>query len=106
MASDVAALVRHTDQVVHLDDGEMAVLGPTPSAPSRSTPPHHKAPDHHQCERTAYDRPATSTTCTRRSTSSRPPWTQALRGRLDHRFATAHLGGIDLTPATCSACAG
>ena len=39
VASDVAALVRYTRQVVHLDDGELAVAhAPTASAPSPSTP--------------------------------------------------------------------
>ena len=34
VASDVAALVRYTHQVVHLDDGEIAIVGPTDSAPT------------------------------------------------------------------------
>ena len=39
---------------------------------------------------------STATTCARRSTSSRTRIRRALQGRLDDRFATARLGGINL----------
>ena len=98
VASDVAALVRSTRQVVHLDDGELAVLTRRrlphvrrSSARRRSSALHRRLGSV-DC----YDSAATRTSCTRRSTSSPPAIERALRGRLDERFATAHLGGIDL----------
>ena len=49
VASDVSALVRHTDQIVHLDDHEMAVLdaGRLPHLHPRR-PAHRQAARHHR----------------------------------------------------------
>lgn len=92
VASDPAAVVRHTDQVVHLDDGELAVVRadgfttPTPKTVTRVTD--HGASDKgdhpHLMHKEIHEQPAVVE--------------RALRGRLDHRFATAHLGGIELSP--------
>ena len=98
VASDVAALIGYTRQVVYLDDGELATITAdgyrTYTLDDRSTA---KSPstidwdvvgaeigDHahflHQGDRraAAHDR------------------ARALRGRLDERFDTAHLGGLNL----------
>ena len=99
VASDAAAVVRHTDQVVHLDDGELAVVradgyrtltldgSPTAKVPTTAAVsataldlgghPHHMHKEIHE-QPEAVER--------------------ALRGRVEARFATAHLGGLDLTP--------
>ncbi len=99
VASDATAIVRHTDQVVYLDDREMAVLradeyrtftlDAEETTKASSTSPASKAShdrgDHDSfLHKEIFEQPATVT--------------QALRGRIDRRFATAHLGGIDLTP--------
>jgi glutamine---fructose-6-phosphate transaminase (isomerizing) len=100
VASDVAALVRYTRQVIYLEDGEIATI---------------KATDYH----------TTSLTGTQNTNGTKTPTTvdadaddyelggfedymrkeiheqpdalrRALRGRLEDRFATARLGGINL----------
>ena len=72
VASDVAALVRYTRQVVHLDDGEIAVLDTegfhTTAMDERPVP---KSPSTVECGKTAPTSAAgTRTTCTRRSSTS------------------------------------
>src|SRR5882757_9029755 len=67
VASDIAALVRYTQRVVYLDDGELATL----RADDFMRKEMHEQPD-----------------AVRR----------ALVGRLDERFSTARLGGLDLDP--------
>jgi glucosamine--fructose-6-phosphate aminotransferase (isomerizing) len=98
VASDVAALVGYTRQVVYLDDGELATLTATGyrtfTLDARSTA---KSPstidwdvvgaeigDHaHYLIKEIQEQPRTVE--------------RALRGRLDERFSTAHLGGLNLT---------
>jgi glutamine---fructose-6-phosphate transaminase (isomerizing) len=97
VASDTAAIVRYTRQVVHLDDGELATITAggfnTFTADRQLT---HKSPttlegsaadyetgDHrHYMLKEILEQPAAAE--------------RALRGRLDDRFATAHLGGLEL----------
>jgi glutamine---fructose-6-phosphate transaminase (isomerizing) len=103
LASDVSALVRHTDQVVHLDDHEMAVVHadayrtftldarPTDKAPATTevtataliATAFDLAGHPHYMHKEMHEQPVTVA--------------QTLRGRLDRRFATAHLGGLDLS---------
>lgn len=70
-ASDVAALVRYTRQVVHLEDGELAVLKAdgfhTFASDARETA---KEPLTVDWDATTTTPAATSTTCSRRSPSS------------------------------------
>jgi len=98
VASDVAALIGYTRQVVYLDDGELATITAggyrTFTLDDRSTA---KSPstidwdvvgaeigDHaHYLIKEIQEQPRTVE--------------RALRGRLDDRFATAHLGGLNLT---------
>jgi glutamine---fructose-6-phosphate transaminase (isomerizing) len=98
VASDVAALVGYTRQVVYLDDGELATITAsgyrTYTLDDRSTA---KSPatidwdvigaeigDHaHYLQKEIAEQPKTLE--------------RALRGRLDERFATAHLGGLNLS---------
>src|SRR5262249_23517541 len=98
VASDVAALVGHTRQVVYLDDGELATLSAsgyhtftlddtatakTPSTIDRDVVGaeigHHA---HHPIKEIGEQSAAIG---------------RALAGRLDERFATARLGGLDMT---------
>jgi glucosamine--fructose-6-phosphate aminotransferase (isomerizing) len=103
VASDVSALVRHTDQVVHLDDHEMAVVHadayrtftldarPTDKAPATTdvtatdviATAFDLAGHPHYMHKEIHEQPVTVA--------------QTLRGRLDRRFASAHLGGLDLS---------
>ena len=98
VASDVSALVRHTDQIVHIDDHEMAVL----EAGSYRTftldaRPTDKRPATTEVAATAFDL-AGHEHYLHKEIHEQPEATErTLRGRLDRRFATAHLGGIRLT---------
>ncbi|MGI8578472.1 MAG: glutamine--fructose-6-phosphate transaminase (isomerizing) [Nocardioidaceae bacterium] len=97
VASDVAALVRYTAQVVHLDDGELATITadgfttftadrrPTYKQPTTvDVVPADFATDGHQhfMRKEMLEQPAAVE--------------RVMRGRLDERFGTAHLGGLNL----------
>jgi glucosamine--fructose-6-phosphate aminotransferase (isomerizing) len=99
VASDVAALVRYTRQVIYLDDGEVATI---------------RATDYHTTMLAGGQDACTKTPTTvdadagdyelgayqdymRKEIHEQPDaLRRALRGRLDDRFATARLGGINL----------
>ena len=99
VASDVAALVRHTSSVVHLEDGELAVV---------------TARDYRTFTRETHDTGRVPTTIEVADEDvalgdhghymakeiAEQPETVArmLRGRLDARFGTARLDGLNLTP--------
>ncbi len=98
-ASDVAALVRHTQQVVYLDDGEIACL--TESGYEVTTL------DAQRPEKTAARVEMTLAELdqehyahfTLKEIAEQPEVIErVLRGRLDDRFATARLGGLNLSP--------
>ncbi len=99
VASDLAALVRHTQRVVHLDDGELATV---------------RADDYRtstlQARRTDKTSTVVDVADDDYQLGGHPDFMQkemheqpeamrsALRGRLDERFSTAHLGGLGLDP--------
>src|SRR6201995_3008925 len=97
VASDVAALVRHTQQVVYLDDGEVAT-GRANGYQTRTLDNQQtsKQPMTVEAEDGDYELGAYEDYM-RKEIHEQP---QALRrvvsGRLDERFATARLGGINL----------
>ena len=97
VASDLAALVRYTTTVVHLSDGEMATLtaggfttyrqdltGTGSQAETLDIDPASYDPGEHESfmHKEMLEQPAATE--------------RALRGRLDERFGTAHLGGLEL----------
>ena len=99
VASDVAALVRHTDRVVHLNDGELATVTATGfrtfdrgNSPTSSEPVEISvaAEDlelsgyEHYMLKEIHEQPDAAA--------------MVLRGRLDERFATARLDGLGLDP--------
>ena len=113
-ASDVAALVRHTSQVVHLEDGEIALLRPgsystfdlqddrpgeslaeSGAAASRQitidgqVESYDKGGHRHYMHKEIHDQPD----AVRRS----------LGGRIDRRFQTTHLERLGLEPRDLSA---
>lgn len=98
-ASDMSALSRYTREVVHLDDGELAILKPggfevstmdatrtakTTVTLTTSNEDYDKGGHKHFLYKEIVDQPET----VRRT----------LSGRLDTRFNTSHLGGLNLDP--------
>jgi glucosamine--fructose-6-phosphate aminotransferase (isomerizing) len=97
VASDPAALVRHTQSVVHLDDGELAVvradgfetstLDGGPTAKTAST----IAWTDESFDKSGY------THYMRKEIAEQPEAIRrTLSGRLDSRFQTTHLGGVEM----------
>ncbi|HEY3683970.1 MAG TPA: glutamine--fructose-6-phosphate transaminase (isomerizing) [Streptosporangiaceae bacterium] len=99
VASDLAALVRHTQQVVHLEDGEIATLTAkafeTSTLDARSTT---RAPTTVDVTSGDYDTGGYEHFMRKEIGDQPDAVEQVLRGRLDDRFGTAHLGGLNLTP--------
>jgi glucosamine--fructose-6-phosphate aminotransferase (isomerizing) len=99
VASDVAALVRYTEQVVYLDDREVAVLEAggyrTVTLDDRPT---DKQPLTVQWGQEAYDRGAHEHFMLKEILEQPEACERTLKGRLDLQFSTAHLGGLNLSP--------
>lgn len=97
VASDVAALVAHTRQVVTLDDGEMATLKAddfrtytTEGSTTTATPTTV------EWEAESYDMGGHDTYMHKEITEQVDAVDRVLRGRIDDRFSTVHLGGLNL----------
>jgi glucosamine--fructose-6-phosphate aminotransferase (isomerizing) len=99
VASDLAALVRHTTTVAHLSDGELATVTASgfttfrrdltrTQTTAREVDVDPSAYEHGQID----GRPRMYTEMLEQPASVE----RALRGRLDERFATAHLGGLEM----------
>ncbi len=98
-ASDAGALVRHTQQVVYLDDGEVAEL--TPNAYRVMTldaSPSQKTPAEIDWSSETYDKGDYSHFTHKEIHEQPESVKRTLRGRLDNKFHTAHLGGLNLEP--------
>ncbi|MEP9384386.1 glutamine--fructose-6-phosphate transaminase (isomerizing) [Nocardioides sp. KR10-350] len=101
VASDLAALVRHTTTVAHLDDGELATVTASGFTTFRQdltrTATEAQEVD---VDPSAYEygelagEPRMYTEMLEQPASVE----RTLRGRLDERFGTAHLGGLNLDP--------
>ena len=91
VASDVAALVRYTQQVVYLDDAEIATVRAADYQAS-------KKPTTVEAEAGDYELGAYEDFMRKEIHEQPEALRRALRGRLDERFATARLGGINLDP--------
>jgi glucosamine--fructose-6-phosphate aminotransferase (isomerizing) len=99
VASDAAALVRYTDQVVYLDDREMAVLRVDGFRTfTLDAEPTDKEPTTASLPKTAYDKAGHADYMHKEIHEQPVAVEKALAGRLDRRFATAHFGGIELSP--------
>nr|BFE80913.1 hypothetical protein GCM10020093_035140 [Planobispora longispora] len=96
-ASDVAALVRYTRQVVHLEDGELAVLKAdgfhTFASDARETA---KEPLTVDWETANYDTGGYEHYLLKEISEQSETVARTLRGRLDERFNVAHLGGLNM----------
>lgn len=89
VASDLAAIVRHTTTVAHLEDGEIVTLTASGFTTARDTtvvdidPEAYDAGEHESfMHKEMLEQPAAAE--------------RVLRGRLDDRFGTAHLGGLNM----------
>jgi glucosamine--fructose-6-phosphate aminotransferase (isomerizing) len=108
VASDVAALVRYTRQVVYLDDAEVAtvhaadyVTGALDERDRRGAGDglgdrQSKAPTTVEAEIGDYELGSYENFMSKEIHEQPEALRRALRGRLDERFATAKLGGINL----------
>jgi glucosamine--fructose-6-phosphate aminotransferase (isomerizing) len=98
-ASDAAAIVRHTDKVVYLDDREMAVIKADGYRTfTLDAEPTTKEPGRAQISVTAYEKGGHPDYMHKEIHEQPAAIERALKGRVDRRFATARLGGIELTP--------
>src|SRR6185437_7015259 len=100
VASDVAALVRYTKQVVYLDDAEVATVHAadyvTAALDDRDRGGSRKTPTTVEAEAGDYELGPFENYMRKEIHEQPEALRRVLRGRLDERFATAKLGGIDL----------
>jgi len=98
VASDLAALVRHTSQVIHLDDGEVARLEArgfqTTTLDARPT---QRQPQPAGVAHQSYERGEFSSYMLKEIHEQPEACARTLTGRLESEFETAHLGGLELT---------
>ncbi|MBV9384569.1 MAG: glutamine--fructose-6-phosphate transaminase (isomerizing) [Streptosporangiaceae bacterium] len=92
VASDVAALVRYTRQVIYLDDGEVATI----RAADYQTGMTSRTPTTVEAETGDYELGPYADFMNKEIHEQPDALRRVLRGRLDDRFATARLGGINL----------
>jgi glucosamine--fructose-6-phosphate aminotransferase (isomerizing) len=98
VASDVGALIRYTQQIAYLDDGEIAVIERNQfKILSIEGTERTKGVETVDFAADSYDK-GQHEHFLRKEIFEQPESVQrTLSGRLDPRFATAHLGGIDLS---------
>jgi glucosamine--fructose-6-phosphate aminotransferase (isomerizing) len=106
VASDVAALVRYTKQVVYLDDREVATVHATdyrvvsldagPSDEGADGTANGKVPTIVEADAGDYELGPYEDYMRKEIHEQPEALRRALRGRLDDRFSTARLGGINL----------
>jgi glucosamine--fructose-6-phosphate aminotransferase (isomerizing) len=97
VASDLAALVRYTTTVVHLADGEMATLTANGYTTYRedlsATDSRAKKLD---IDPASYDAGEHESFMRKEMLEQPEAVERTIRGRLDERFGTSHLGGLDM----------
>jgi glucosamine--fructose-6-phosphate aminotransferase (isomerizing) len=100
VASDVAALVRYTRQVIYLEDGEVATIRATDYRTTSLSGGHDagqaKTPMTVDADADDYELGPYQDYMRKEIHEQPDALRRALRGRLDDRFATARLGGINL----------
>lgn len=100
VASDLAAVVRYTTTVAHLDDGEMATVTSSGFTTYRLEPtgltPADRRAQEVDVDPASYDA-GEHESFMHKEMLEQPARAEAvLRGRLDDRFGTGHLGGLNL----------
>ena len=99
LASDLSALVRHTTSVVHLDDGELAmVTGSEFRTFSREEEDTGKSPTSIDLDILDADTDGHRHYMHKEILEQPSSIERMLRGRLDERFGTARLDGLNLAP--------
>ena len=99
VASDVAALVRHTSSVVHLDDGELAVVTARGYRTfTRETPDTGREPTTIEVSDEEVELGGHGHFMAKEMAEQPETVARMLRGRLDARFGTARLDGLNLPP--------
>ena len=99
IASDVAALVRHTSSVVHLADGELAVVTARDYRTfTRETHDTGRVPTTIEVDRDDVEVGGHGHFMAKEIAEQPETVARMLRGRLDTRFGTARLDGLNLTP--------
>jgi glutamine---fructose-6-phosphate transaminase (isomerizing) len=101
VASDVSALVRYTKQVIYLEDGEVATIKATDYhtttvTASGTESSSIKTPTTVDADADDYELGQFSDYMRKEIHEQPDAIRRALRGRLEERFATARLGGINL----------
>lgn len=97
-ASDMSALSRYTNQVIHLDDGEIALLQPGSFKVMRmDSSVSHKEAITLNTENADYDRGGHPHYLYKEIIDQPETAQQTLTGRLNERFSTAHLGGLNMS---------
>lgn len=98
VASDPAALVRHTQSVVHLDDGELAVVKADGFETSTldSGAATAKKPSTIAWSDQSFDREGYSHFMLKEIAEQPESIRRTLSGRLDTRFQTTHIGGLEM----------
>lgn len=97
VASDVAALVRYTRQVVHLEDGELAVVRADGFRTfAEDARPTTRQPSTVDWEIDSFDTAGHAHFLIKEIHEQPAAVERTLSGRLDERFATAHLGGLNM----------
>ncbi|MFK7856611.1 MAG: glutamine--fructose-6-phosphate transaminase (isomerizing) [Granulosicoccus sp.] len=96
-ASDMSALARHTRDIVHLDDGEVAELTPEGfNVTTLDASPTNKSATRLSGAFEEYDKGGYAHYLHREIMDQPEVVQRTLSGRLDARFSTAHLGGLNL----------
>lgn len=96
-ASDMSALARHTREIIHLDDGEVAELTPDGfSVTTLDANPSEKIRSELSVSDGDYDKAGYAHFLHREIHEQAEVVQRTLSGRLDSRFSTAHLGGLNL----------
>lgn len=99
VASDMLALTRHTREISHLDDGEIACI--TRSGVTVTTlddDPRQKDTVTIEGNTEDYDKDGHEHYMLREIKDQPDTISRTLSGRLDERFCTAHLGGLNIEP--------
>jgi glucosamine--fructose-6-phosphate aminotransferase (isomerizing) len=99
IASDLSALVRHTTSVVHLDDGEVACVTASGYRTfGRDTGDIAKLPTRIDLDLADVDLDGHEHFMRKEILEQPDSIERMIRGRLDERFGTARLDGLNLTP--------
>ena len=97
VASDLAALVRYTTRVAHLDDGELATVTTAGFTTYRQDLSQvARIATDLEVDASAYDAGEHESFMRKEMLEQPEAAERVLRGRLDERFGTSHLGGLDM----------